>query len=317
MSVDPGAQPTPGLPPPGDVLDSGEAGGKAIRGAGIRVVSYVAGVLLTLATVPLMARHLSIEDWGRFSLVTSLVLIVAGVTEAGLSAIAIREFSLADHGRRRTLVANLVGIRVALTGGGVLLASLLVAGGGYGAVVTIGVAVTGLGLLLSLIQQTYVIPLAAELRWGWFSLLDLARQAVTAVLVGVLVLAGASLGPFFVISVVSSLVALGLSLVLLRRSVPFRPAFDLAEWRRLGRDALPYAAAATLGILYPRIAIVAMTPLADERQTGYFGAALKIVEALGAIPWVLVTSVFPILSRAARDDQDRLRRRCSACWRCR
>ena len=306
MSEQPGAQPSSSGPPPDDVLGSAEAGGKAIRGAGLRIVAYVVGILLTLVTVPLMLRHLGVVDSGRFITVTSMLMIVAGVTEAGLSAIAIREFTLAGPSERRSLVANLVGIRIALTGAGVLLACGLAGLGGYGSLVAVGVAVSGVGLVLSLVQQTYVIPLAADLRWGLFSVLDLSKQAVTALLVGVLVLAGAGLGPFFLIAVVSSLVALVLSLALVR-DIPWRPAVDLDEWRRLGRDALPYAAAATIGIIFPRIAIVAMTPLADERETGYFGAALRVVEAVGGIPWILVTTVFPILTRAARDDQDRLR----------
>ena len=47
---------------PEDVLDTGEAGGKAIRGGALVTGSYVVGLLLSVASVPFMIRHLGIVD---------------------------------------------------------------------------------------------------------------------------------------------------------------------------------------------------------------------------------------------------------------
>jgi O-antigen/teichoic acid export membrane protein len=77
-------------------------------------------------------------------------------------------------------------------------------------------------------------------------------------------------------------------------------------WRRLLRETLPFAAAAAVGIIYFREALVLMSFLASERETGYYSAAFKIVEVLTAVPWILAASGLPILARAARDDSARL-----------
>jgi O-antigen/teichoic acid export membrane protein len=121
------------------------------------------------------------------------------------------------------------------------------------------------------------------------------------------VVAGARLMPFFFISVVSAAVVLAVTLVRLRHEVSWHLGFDVPEWKRLVRDALPYAAAATIGVIYFRVAIVMMSLISTDKQTGYYSAAFKIVEAVGGLAWILVQSAFPILARAARDDQDRLR----------
>ena len=70
---------------------------------------------------------------------------------------------------------------------------------------------------------------------------------------------GAQLFPFFFVSVVSSAAALLASVVYLRRRVSLLPRFDFAEWRELVRDTLPYAAAVTVGILYPRVGLIVVS----------------------------------------------------------
>jgi O-antigen/teichoic acid export membrane protein len=72
------------------------------------------------------------------------------------------------------------------------------------------------------------------------------------------------------------------------------------------RETLPYAVAVAVGLIYFRIAVVLMSYVSTEEETGYFSAAFRIVEAIAVVPWIVVSSGFPILARAARDDEGRL-----------
>jgi O-antigen/teichoic acid export membrane protein len=54
--------------------------------------------------------------------------------------------------------------------------------------------------------------------------------------------------------------------------------------------------------------------VASQQETGYFGAAFRVFSVLSAIPGLLVTSAFPILARAARDDRERLRYALQRLW---
>ncbi len=290
-----------------DVLDSRQAGGILIRGGVLRTGAYVANILLGVALVALMARHLGAVDYGRFVLVTSIVMIVAGVTEAGLSNIGVREYTLRAKVEQARLLQNLTGFRLVLSSVGFALALTLIAVSGYPKVVFYGTVLTGVGLLLTVIQNTLAVPLVARLRLGWLASIDVLRQAVTVALAALLVLAGATLLPFFAMYVVASAVALGVTVVLVRGDAPLRARRELHEWRKLLLATLPYALAAAIGIVYFRIAIIVLSLVSGETETGFFSVPFRIVEVLAGLAWLFASSAFPLLVRAARDDAERLR----------
>ena len=292
---------------PPHVLDRPDAGARVIRGGVIRGFTYAATIVLTGGIVPLMTRHLGVADFGRFVTASSVVMIVAGVTEFGLSGIGTREYALASPGGRRELLSNLLGLRTALTVAGLAVATLLMVLAGYPRVVVAGMLVSGVGLMLLNVQQTYSISLTADLNWGVASILELINTFVVAAATVLLVVAGASLFPFFLVSVVSSAAALAGSIVYMRTRVSLLPRFDLARWRVLARDTLPYAAAATVGILYPRVGLIVVSLISDAHQTGYYSTAFKVVEVIGGTSGLIAGSAFPVFARAGRDDHERLR----------
>lgn len=290
-----------------DVLDTGRAGGMAIRGGALRVLGYGAALLLSLVSVPFMTRHLGVVDYGHYITVSSIIFIIGGLTEAGLTNLGTREYTVLEGAEREDFLRNLAGLRFALTAAGVAFATLLTFATGAETVVVQGTLITGIGLLLTLTQQTYAIPLAARLRLGSVTALELVKQGLLTGTIVVLVALGAGLVPFFAASVLSGLGVLVVTLAVLRGEVPLRPAATRATWRRILGDVLPYAVAAAVGLLYFRLAVILMSYVSSDYQTGIYSAAFRIVEAIGVIPWLIVSAGFPILARAARDDETRLR----------
>ena len=129
---------------PEDVLDSGEAGGRAIRGGALFTGTYVIGLLLSIASVPFMIRHLGVVDYGYYVAVSAIVFIIGGFTEAGLTNLGIREYSQLRPGEREPFLRNLIGLRLVLTTFGVVVATALTAVTGSPGIVVGGVAITGL-----------------------------------------------------------------------------------------------------------------------------------------------------------------------------
>lgn len=290
-----------------EFLDEPAAGGRAIRGGAIRSVAYIGGFLLTGLAVPLMTRHLGLANFGRFVTATTVVMIVAGVTEFGLSGVGTREYALASPADRQPLLASLLGLRTALTVSGLLVAAAVMVILSYPDVVVVGVLVSGLGLVLLNTEQTFVIALSAELRWGITSFFDTINASVTGLATLLLVIVGGDLSSFFWISVVSSTAALGAAVYYLRGRIPLRPRFDTTHWRTMLHDTLPYAAAVTIGVFYPRIGLLATSLGSGPRQVGYYSTAYKVVEVIGGMSGLLAGTAFPIFARAGRDDHDRLR----------
>jgi O-antigen/teichoic acid export membrane protein len=290
-----------------DVLDSTEAGDKVIRGGAARTGAYVGGILLGLLSTPLMVRHLGVDDFGAFVTVGSLMFIVTGLTEGGLSAIGVREYSVRDSAGRARLVSDLLGLRIVLAVVAVLTALAFALLAGYPEVMVWGIAISAVGLWFTNWFHVYAVPMTAQLRLGWLAALELLRQGLTSVAIVVLVVAGATLLPFFAAIPLASIVALIAIWLLVHRDVPGRPTFHRARWWDLLRDSLPYAAALAVSVLYFRVGVIVTSIVSGETETGYYSLAFRIVELVSGVPWLLVASAFPVLSRAARDDEQRLR----------
>lgn len=289
-----------------DLLDTPTAGSMAIRGGVLRVVGYVVGVLLSVASVPLLIRHLGVADYGRYVTVISLVTIVQGITDVGLSQIGVREFATRSGAARDRLMRNLLAVRVALTSGGVTVAVAFALLSGYGHAVVTGTLLAGFAMVLTVLQGTFSVPLAARLRLGWITALDLLRQALSVTGVVILVLAGAKLLAFLALSVPVAVVVLVATGLLMRNTMPLTPSFQWAEWALLLRAILPFAAAIVIGTIYLRVTVIVMSLLASAVQTGYYATSYTVVSVLIAIPALTVGSTLPVLARAARDDHERL-----------
>jgi O-antigen/teichoic acid export membrane protein len=292
---------------PGAILDAPTAGGKVIRGSVYRIGGYGAGVLLGVLSASLMIRHLGVVDWGRYVTVISLVTIVGGLSEAGLSSIGVREYATREGRERERLMRNLLGLRLAITLLGIAGALIFALAAGYASVLVVGTTIAGLGLLVSVTQQMYMVPLGTALRIGWVSALDLARQVLLVLAVVGLVLAGAGLLPFLVVSLPVSVVVLVLTIVLVRGTIPFLPAFEGGQWRHVLRLTIAYSAAAAVASIYTSLTVVITSLLATGTELGYYGASFRIFSVLTALPLLAVNLAFPILARAARDDDARLK----------
>ncbi len=289
-----------------DVLDTPEAGGLVIRGGALRVVGFAAGTLLSLGGVVLLTRHLGVSDYGRFQTVVSFIAIVQAFADAGMATLGVREYAQRTGADRDRLMRVLLGLRIVVTAVGVAIATALVAVGGYGEDLILGTVLMGLGLVIVLLQTTVQIPLAAELRLGTITAIDVFRQAFATALIVILVAVGAGLVPFFAASIPVHLAILVWTAALVSGRIALRPSFVLAEWGTLLRPALAVALATTVGTIYLYTAQILTSLIATEVQTGLFSASFRVFIIVAAVPGILVTSAFPLLSRAARDDADRL-----------
>jgi O-antigen/teichoic acid export membrane protein len=95
--------------------------------------------------------------------------------------------------------------------------------------------------------------------------------------------------------------------VLVHGRVPLRPTFDGREWLALVRPTITFALATAVGSLYVYAALVLTSLVSTKYETGLFGASFRVYLIVASVPGVLVTTAFPLLSRAARDDRVRLR----------
>jgi O-antigen/teichoic acid export membrane protein len=300
------AEPIPQAGIPVDILDTPAAGRKVIHGGALRTIGYAGGLSLGLLSAALLTRHLGVVDWGRYVTVTSLIAIVGGLSEAGMSSIGVREYSVLVGEERDRLMKNLLGLRLVLTLLGTLIAVAFALIAGYASVMVIGTVFGGVALLLTMGQQTYAVPLTSSLRLGWVSALDFLRQASNAALVVVLVVVGAGLLAFLATPIPVAVLILVVTVALVRGALPIVPGLEWSEWIRVLRLTVAYAAASAVGTIYVSVTVVLISVIGSGRETGYYAASFRVFSVVAVIPLLLVSSAFPVLARAARDDRERL-----------
>ena len=288
-----------------DILDSPRAGARVIQGTAVRSAGYFAGMALAVLAAPLLTRHLGVTDYGSFVVVSSLIVIATIFADAGMTAAGIREYSARSTADRSLIIQNLVFMRFAASaaaGAGAVVFAIVA---GYDPLLVAGAALGAVGLVLTIAQRTYAIPLAVALRLELFTALDLLRQTLTVAGIIVLVVAGAGLLAFFVLPIPVALVALVATLLVVKGDGRIRPTVRREEFLLL-LGQVPAAVASMVGALFYRVAIIMMSLLATSQQTGYFGLSLQVVDVFIPVATLVAGSAFPILARAADTDHRRL-----------
>lgn len=290
-----------------DVLDTTDAGPAALRGSALRITGYLAGVGLSLASAPLLVRHLGVVGFGEYVTVLSIVLLAAGATEAGLNAIALREHATLRGEAREKAMRDVLGIRIVLSVASIVVAIAFMVVAGYRSALVLGALVAGVGVMLTALQMLVGTPLQSELRLGAVTAAELVRQVATVALLVALVVAGAGVVPFLAVALPAGLVGLVVTIALVGGRMPLRPSFDPRGWWPLMRETLPFTAATALGAVYFRLILVVMGLVTTELETGYFATSFRVVEVLLVVPALVVGAAYPILARAERDDDARFR----------
>ena len=299
----PAAEPEPALTT--DILDTSQAGPTVIRGSLMRLVGQASGMLVAVVTSAIVIRYLGVVNTGRYVTVTSLVVIVASISDFGLSAVGIREYSVRSRMEGHRFLRNLLGMRLVFISCGVLIAVIFADSVGYTGTMVLGTALAGAGWILYVVWESLAIPLQVKLRFGWVSFLQFLTQAGVAVGVALLALTGASLLPFFAVQLPVMVPVVVLTLIVGGSESRALPAASVREWRQMASQVLTYSAAVVLSVLYFRISQIMVSLISTGTQTGYFGVSFRILDSLTIIPPLLVSSALPVLARAARDDAQR------------
>lgn len=296
------------MPAARDVLTSTEAGGHVIRGSALRIAGNVAGIVVGLVTATLLLRHLGVSESGRYVTVMSLVAIAASIIDTGLNVSGSSKLALHEITDRPTLIANILGQRLAVAPAALAMIVGFALIAGYPSRMVIGTALAGTGVFIVALANALLVRLTVELRNGGLAFVDFLRQVVTLAGVALLVAFGAHLAALLAVQIAVGLAVAAITPLLVGRDGLVVPRLDRDIQRALLGKALPVAAALALGQIYFRLVIVLMSIISSSHQTGYFGGSLRAMETLISMPILVAGVALPLLATAARDDRARFRR---------
>lgn len=267
----------------------------------MRLAAYLAAVALGIASSALTFRHLGIVETGRLATVMALVTVVGGLSDVGLTALALREYSTRVGPSRSRFMGHMIGIRSALQVASVAVAVGIAYAANFGPRIALGTAIAGAWFLLHVVQDTLAVPLASALRQGWISVLQFLRSILVLIATLGLVWLHAGMVAFCAVQIPGTLVALLVTAALVRRESPVLPTINARVWGSIMRPLIPLAGAVMLAVIYYRIGAVLVSLLSSKAQTGYYGVSFRIIDVLAAIAPLVVSVSLPVLSRAASE----------------
>jgi O-antigen/teichoic acid export membrane protein len=207
---------------------------------------------------------------------------------------------------RRLLLADIVGIRLALTPLVVALGLAFTAVAGYDFTIIVGVAIGGIGALLGLLTVTALIPATGALRFTAITGVGLARDVSNVLCLLVLVVIGASLLPFLAVPAVAALVGYVVALIVAGR-VALRARFSWTDWKPIIVRSLPIGVAAIISVLYLRALLIVTSLTESGVSTGLYAMSDRVIQVVVGGAGVMFFAAFPIIARAGgRDEEDRL-----------
>ena len=178
---------------------------------------------------------------------------------------------------------------------------------GYSRTLVEGTAIAGAGVFVFSVQGSMLQPLSVELQNWRLTINDVLRQVVLVACYVGLVIAGASLLPFFGAQLVAALVVLLLTPLLIARHHLVLPRWRRAEIRSLTARTLPLALSAVLIAMYFRVLVILMSLLEPSAtQVGYYVTSERIIEVCLNLPITLIAVILPVMSISARDNTGRL-----------
>jgi O-antigen/teichoic acid export membrane protein len=274
---------------------------------GAQIAGKAAVLALAAVSIAIITRYLGPTLYGRYALALAYIQLFGVLADVGLFAIVVREISKRPEETSR-LVGNAMTLRALVSLVVVVLALLVSLALPYTPQVRVAIVIAAVPFVLGLLQHSLVTVFQARLRMDRAAIADVAgRAAALATVGGVILLDG---GFYLVVAsaAVGAAVALALSAALVRPLAAIRFAAEPAVWRILVVAALPLGIALTLNEVYFRADTLIISLYKSDRQVGLYALAWRVYELVALVPAVLMTSVFPLLSRYVEESEERARR---------
>ncbi|MEO9324220.1 flippase [Nocardioides sp. C4-1] len=251
----------------------------------------------------LIARTLSIEDFGRFTLIFTILGLMSVVTDMGIGRIAVRGMLgelEGDDGQ------PLAGGDAAHFAGAYLLLRTLLGVVGYVLVIVIvlalghprvavGAAVAGVVVLLATPSSALDVVFQARLRMGGVSVLGVVGLAAQFALTAALAAAGGTLLLFCIPAVLCQVVILAWKIPAAHRLVPIRLRVDRALWWRMLREALPLTVGLGLATIYYRVDAIMLSQLDDFDAVGIYGVSYKFIDIVQSVAVAVTVPLLTVL----------------------
>lgn len=252
------------------------------------------------AATVLIVRGLSVEEFGRFALVFTVLGLTSVLTDLGIGRLAVRH--LHDHPLDARFAGAYLGLRCALGVAGYAAGVAFVALARYPAEVVAATAVAGVVVLLATPSSGLQVIFQARMRLGPVAAAETLGALALVALTAAIAAAGGTVLLFTLPAIALEVVVLARKAVLVRRELPVRPLVDLPLWGAMLREALPLTLGLAVGTLYARVDALMLSKLAGFHAVAVYGVSYKFIDVLHFASTAVTVPLLTLLVRHWPDD---------------
>ena len=278
-----------------------------VRNSVVMIVAQTIVRALMMLFATFVTRRLGSDDYGRYSLVSSIVNLFAFPADLGLSLYCIRQ-TARDHRKGGYYLTNAAGIRLVAAMPIAMAAPLVAVWMGYETAVVIGVAVASGGIFLLAVRGALDAMLVGYERLDYSAVISVVEQLLFmgagALILGWRVHFLGIVGASFLSVAVAAMLSSGIVHFRLHR---LRLDLVPSAWMSLIRAALPIGLLQLFFSIALRADTFMLKHWQGEASVGWYNAAYDIVFGTFVIAHGINTSVFATVSRIAHGQPGKAR----------
>lgn len=254
---------------------------------------------LQLATIVIIARYVSVSDFGAFSFMFSFGFILERLADSGLNNILMRDMAV-----ERDKIGELLGGALTLAVPYIAIAALLM----FAIIpffhfdyrLSVLTAIMGFARLEHVFVGCYGAVLLSQEDWELHGLGFVLHKIVLFIFVVIALVIHTGLAGAVVAHALAIIPPLILfHLIVTRQYAKPHLRFDLKLWRYLFRESIPVGGAGVVRLLAEQADIIIVTAVAGTTAAGLFSAPSRLASGLRYFPTLLIGALFPFYSRSA------------------
>ncbi len=275
--------------------------------------SKLGAMILALITIKILTEF-GKEFYGTYLICYEIFAFSGILADAGLFAIALREMTHVIHNKALTetekktqesfIFGNILSMRLVLLFSifflTIIIVQLIPI---YSSTIKIGIFITGISMILTMIASTLSSTLQAHMKIQYFSLSLFLSKLFLALFIFIIAQNYLSffsdnyfLFTLLIAGVFANFILTILVYFFVQKNIKISLNFNLNWWKKILKESLPYGLALILQTLYLRSDLLLISILLGEVATATYGLPAKILESVMVFAVFFGQAILPKLS---------------------
>ena len=268
-----------------------------VKNTSVLVLGEIISRLLSFFLIILIARYLGEVGLGKYSFAFAFVGIFSILSDFGTNVYMTREVSK-DRSLAKEYLGKVFVFRMLAGAIAALLPAIIILFTSQTLEIKLAILLAAIGMFAYYIAfPLRAIVNAYEMQS--YQSYYITSERIIAFVLGVFVLYnGYGLLALLIVLVLSNASSLVILYGLIsKKIVKLQPQIDIKFLKSLLKKSLPFWFTAVFMTIYFKIGTVMLSFLKDYAATGWYNASYKIIDALSFIPFVIITAIFPAMSK--------------------